>query len=77
MVDMMKLKWVVTLGGGPGCLWVVYSLGMFLLQEIFDKIDKEKDGVIYLRELVLYMRAMNEEIDRNLQVGRTPTRQYF
>ena len=65
------------LGGGAGCLWVVHSLGMFLLQEIFDKIDKEKDGVIYLRELVLYMRAMNEEIDRNLQVGRTLPRQYF
>ena len=50
---------------------------MFLLQEIFDKIDKEKDGVIYLRELVLYMRAMNEEIDRNLQVGPTLNQQNF
>ena len=35
---------------------------------MFIKIDKEDDGAIYLKEIVLYLRAMNEDIDKNLEV---------
>ena len=37
-------------------------------QDLFLKIDKEDDGAIYLNEIVLYLRALNEDIDKNLQV---------
>ena len=33
------------------------------MKELFDEIDQEKDGEIYLKEVVCYLRAMNEDID--------------
>ena len=38
-------------------------------QELFSKIDLEDDGIVYLKEIVIYLRAMNEDIDTNLEVG--------
>ena len=32
-------------------------------QELFAEIDQEKDGEIYLKEVVLYLRAMNEHLE--------------
>ena len=52
---------------------VLNSLEIFdviYAQELFAKIDKEDDGAIYLSEIVLHMRAMNEDIDSNLEVNR-------
>ena len=40
-----------------------------LLQEVFQKIDMEDDGIVYLKEIVIYLRIMNEDIDENLKVG--------
>merc|ERR1712106_163501 len=37
-------------------------------KDLFTKIDLEDDGVIYLKEIVLYLRAMNDDIDNNLRV---------
>ena len=37
-------------------------------QELFSKIDLEDDGIVYLKEIVIYLRAMNEDIDTNLEV---------
>ena len=39
-----------------------------LLQELFQKIDLEDDGIVYLKEIVIYLRIMNEDIDDNLKV---------
>ena len=36
--------------------------------DLFNEIDQEKDGEIYLKEVVLYLRALNEELD-NLEVS--------
>ena len=36
-----------------------------LLQELFEKIDQEADGEVYLREVVLFLRAVNEDVDKN------------
>ena len=33
------------------------------IQELFAEIDQEKDGEIYLKEVVLYLRAMNEHLE--------------
>ena len=41
----------------------------FTFQELFSKIDLEDDGIVYLKEIVIYLRAMNEDIDTNLEVG--------
>ena len=44
-------------------MWSRSILHHFLLsQELFTKIDLEDDGVVYLKEIVLYLRAMNEDI---------------
>ena len=40
----------------------------YLLQELFQKIDLEDDGIVYLKEIVIYLRIMNEDIDDNLKV---------
>ena len=40
----------------------------FCHQELFGKIDQEDDGEVYLREVVLFLRAVNEDIDKNEQV---------
>ena len=40
-----------------------------LLQEVFQKIDLEDDGIVYLKEIVIYLRIMNEDIDENLKVS--------
>ena len=37
-------------------------------QELFQKIDLEDDGIVYLKEIVIYLRIMNEDIDDNLKV---------
>jgi len=37
-------------------------------KDLFQKIDLEDDGIVYLREIVIYLRAMNEDIDVNLEV---------
>ena len=37
------------------------------IQELFDKIDLEEDGLVYLKEIVVYLRAMNEEMDSNAE----------
>ena len=37
-------------------------------QELFAAIDKEDDGIIYLQDVVVHLRAMNEDIDKNLKV---------
>ena len=35
---------------------------------LFEKIDQEDDGEIYLREVVMFLRAVNEEVDANMEV---------
>ena len=41
---------------------------MYLLQELFETIDKEDDGAVYLKEIVIHLRAVNEDINENLKV---------
>jgi Ca2+-binding EF-hand superfamily protein len=39
---------------------------------MFDDIDKEEDGEVYYREVVDYLRSVNQDMDNelNLKVGR-------
>lgn len=43
-------------------------LSNFADQELFEKIDQEDDGEVYLREVVLFLRAVNDDVDNNLKV---------
>ena len=47
------------------------------MQDLFSKIDKEDDGAIYLKEIAIYLRAMNEDIDKNLKVGNFESHLYL
>ena len=38
------------------------------MQVLFGEIDGEDDGLVYLKEIVVHLRAFNEEIDENLKV---------
>ena len=35
---------------------------------LFEKIDQEDDGEVYLKEVVMFLRAVNVDIDANMEV---------
>ena len=37
-----------------------------IVQEMFDEIDKEEDGEVYYREVVDYLRSVNQDMDNEL-----------
>ncbi len=39
------------------------------IQEIFDAIDDEKDNEVYMKQVVVHLRTMDTDIDRNLRVS--------
>ena len=47
---------------------IISPIILAFCQELFSKIDLEDDGIVYLKEIVIYLRAMNEDIDTNLEV---------
>ena len=36
---------------------------MYISQELFKEIDQEKDGEIYLKEVVLFLKALNQDLE--------------
>lgn len=42
--------------------------------EMFETIDKEEDGEVYIREVIDYLKAVNIEFDRNPEVNRLVTK---
>ena len=50
------------LHGKSNSVWQSVSF-MIGLQELFKEIDQEKDGEIYLKEVVLYLKALNQNLD--------------
>ena len=43
-------------------------IDQYKIQELFAAIDKEDDGIVYLQDVVVHLRALNEDIDKNLKV---------
>jgi predicted RNA-binding protein Jag len=39
-----------------------------LLQEMFDEIDKEEDGEVYYREVVDYLKSVNQDMDYEINL---------
>ena len=41
---------------------------MLLPQEMFDEIDKEEDGLIYIKDVLFNLKALSKELDQNKEV---------
>ena len=39
-----------------------------LLQEMFSELDTEEDGNVYLKEVIVTLKALNHDLDHNLRV---------
>ena len=37
-------------------------------QNLFDSLDKEDDGIVYTKHMIVQLRALNEDMDKNLRV---------
>ena len=37
-------------------------------QELFSELDTEEDGNIYLKEVIVTLKALNHDLDHNLRV---------
>ena len=35
---------------------------------MFDQIDKEEDGVIYIKDVLFYLKALSNDLDQNKEV---------
>ena len=46
------------------------------IQEMFDRIDKEEDGEVYLREVVDYLAVLDNNIQQSLKVHSLCTLKY-
>ena len=42
-----------------------------IFQEMFAEIDKEDDGIIYVRDVIFYLKAMNDDME-NKKVNYNP-----
>ena len=49
---------------------------MTFIQEMFDRIDKEEDGEVYLREVVDYLAVLDNNIQQSLKVHSLCTFKY-
>ena len=38
------------------------------VKELFAELDKEEDGIVYTKNLIVQLRALNEDLDKNLKV---------
>ena len=41
----------------------------WLFKELFAELDKEEDGVVYTKNLIVQLRALNVDMDKNLKVN--------
>ena len=35
---------------------------------MFDQIDKEEDGMIYIKDVLFYLKALSNDLDQNKEV---------
>ena len=47
-----------------------YSSFTLLPQEMFERIDKEEDEEVYLREVVEFLRVLDENLEQTKEVKR-------
>ena len=45
-----------------------YKNKLIKWKELFEELDPEDDGAVYLKQVVVTLKALNQDIDANLQV---------
>ena len=45
-----------------------YLFTSLFVKELFAELDKEEDGIVYTKNLIVQLRALNEDLDKNLKV---------
>ena len=45
-----------------------YKLKCVKQKELFEELDEEADGAIYLKTVVMTLKTLNQDIEANLQV---------
>ena len=57
--------------GKMNCPWVsvfVFVFTFVFVKELFAELDEEGDGIVYTKNLIIQLRALNEDLDKNLKV---------
>ena len=44
---------------------------------MFERIDKEEDGEVYLREVVEFLRVLDDNLEQTKEVGEKQPRESF
>ena len=44
---------------------------------MFERIDKEEDGEVYLREVVEFLRVLDDNLEQTKKVSETQPRESF
>ena len=44
---------------------------------MFERIDKEEDGEVYLREVVEFLRVLDDNLEQTKEVNETQPGEYF
>ena len=47
---------------------LVQCIGKVFVKELFAELDEEGDGIVYTKNLIIQLRALNEDMDKNLKV---------
>ena len=54
----------------------IFISKLTFIQEMFDRIDKEEDGEVYLREVVDYLAVLDNNIQQSLKVHSSCSLKY-
>ena len=55
-------------GGEPRGREIILYFNFIFAKELFAELDKEEDGIVYTKSLIIQLRALNEDLDKNLKV---------
>ena len=47
---------------------LLFYQNLVFVKELFAELDEEGDGVVYTKNLIIQLRALNEDMDKNLKV---------
>ena len=47
---------------------LLFYQNLVFVKELFAELDKEEDGIVYTKNLIIQLRALNEDLDKNLKV---------
>ena len=48
--------------------WKILGYNVYYVQEMFERIDKEADGEVYVHEVIDFLRVMDDNMEQNDEV---------